>query len=159
MEFYVDLGIKSTTTSVEHPQTNGQAEAANQVILGQLKKKLGSAKGLWVEKLPEILWAYRCTPQTSTGETPFNITYGTYAMLLVEVNEPTLQRQIEDWNINNECLRTDLDLIEELREKAKIKEATVKRRAMKRFNAKVKLRDFKEGDLVWRMRTEARKDP
>jgi len=109
--------------------------------------------------LPEILWAYRCTPQTSTGETPFNLTYGTDAMLPVEVNEPTLRRQIEDWNINNECLRTDLDLIEELRERAKIKETTVKRRAMKRFNAKVKLRDFKEGDLVWRMRTDARKDP
>jgi len=34
MEFYADLGIKSTTTSVEHPQTNGQAKAANKVILG-----------------------------------------------------------------------------------------------------------------------------
>jgi len=159
MEFYADLGIKSTNTSVEHPQTNGQVEAANKIILGQLKKRLGSAKGLWAEKLPEILWAYRCTPQTSTGETPFNLTYGTDAMLPVEVNEPTLRRQMEDWNINNECLRTDLDLIEELRERAKIKEAAVKRRAMKRFNAKVKPRSFIEGDLVWRMRTDARKDP
>ena len=87
-----------------------------------MKKRLGSAKGLWAEKLPEILWAYRCTPQTSTGETLFNLTYGMDAMLPVEVNEPTLRRQIEDWNINNECLRTDLDLIEELRERAKIKE-------------------------------------
>ena len=79
-------------------------------------------------------------------------------MLPVEVTEPTLRRQMEDWNINNECLRTDLDLIEELREQTKIKEAAVKRRAMKRFNAKVKLRGFKEGDLVWRIRTDARKD-
>jgi len=146
VEFYADLGIKYTTTSVEHPQTNGQAEAANKVILRQLKKRLGSAKGLWAEKLQEILWAYRCTPQTSTGETPFNLTYGTNGMLPVEVNEPTLRRQIEDWNINNECLRTDLDLIEELREQAKIKEAAVKRRATKKFNAKVKSRDFKEED-------------
>ena len=37
LEFYADLGIKSTTTSVEHPQTNGQAESANKVILSQLK--------------------------------------------------------------------------------------------------------------------------
>jgi len=35
----------------------------------------------------------------------------------------------------------------------------VKRRACKRFNAKVKPRSFNEGDLVWRMRTDARKDP
>jgi len=144
---------------VEHPQTNAHAEAANKIILGQLKRRLGSAKGLWAEKLPEILWAYRCTPQTSTGKTPFNLTYGTDAMLPIEINEPTLRRQIEDWNINNECLRTGLDLIEELREKAKLKEEVVKRRAFKRFNAKVKRRSFKEGDLVWRMQTDVRKDP
>jgi len=43
--FYDDLGIKSITTSVEHPQTNGQAEATNKVILNELKKRLGKAKG------------------------------------------------------------------------------------------------------------------
>ena len=90
---------------------------------------------------------------------PFNLTYGTNVMLPIEVNEPTLRRQIEDWNINNECLKAELDLIEELREKATIREAAVKRRACKRFNAKVQLRTFNEGDLVWRMRNDAIKDP
>jgi len=90
MEFYVDLGVKSITTLVEHLQTNGQAEFTNKVILGQLKRRLGSAKGLWAEKLPEMLWAYKCMPQTTTGETPFNLTYGTDAMIPVEVGEPTL---------------------------------------------------------------------
>jgi len=52
--------------------------------------------------------------QTTTGETPFNLTYGTDAMIPVEVNEPTLQRQIKDWDINKECLRTNLDFIEKL---------------------------------------------
>ena len=37
MEFYVDLGVKSITTSVEHLQTNGQVESANNVILGHLE--------------------------------------------------------------------------------------------------------------------------
>jgi len=41
-----------------------------------------------------------------------------------------------------------LDLIEKLQEKAKIREEAVKRRACKRFNAKVKPRNFNEGDLV-----------
>jgi len=43
--------------------------------------------------------------------------------------------------------------------KQKIREELVKRRACKRFNAKVKPRVFNEGDLIWRMRTEAIKDP
>jgi len=45
MTFYNDLGIKSLTSSVEHPQTNGQAEAANKVLLNELRKRLDTAKG------------------------------------------------------------------------------------------------------------------
>jgi len=44
-EFYTSLGIRHKTSSVEHPQTNGQTEFANKVILTELKKRLGSAKG------------------------------------------------------------------------------------------------------------------
>nr|KYP71446.1 Pol polyprotein [Cajanus cajan] len=51
--------------------SNGQAEAANKVILTELKKRLGDSKGAWVEELLEVLWAYRCTPQSATRETPF----------------------------------------------------------------------------------------
>jgi len=42
--FFAELGIKHITSSVEHPQTNGQEEATNKVILSQLKKRLGPAK-------------------------------------------------------------------------------------------------------------------
>ncbi|XP_020238112.1 uncharacterized protein LOC109817307 [Cajanus cajan] len=44
-EFLTGLGIQHKTTSVEHPQTNGQAVSANKVILKELKKRLGEAKG------------------------------------------------------------------------------------------------------------------
>ncbi|XP_020209149.1 uncharacterized protein K02A2.6-like [Cajanus cajan] len=44
-DFLCELGIKHLPTSVEHPQTNGKAEAANKVILRELKKRLGNAKG------------------------------------------------------------------------------------------------------------------
>ncbi|XP_017416614.2 uncharacterized protein LOC108327419 [Vigna angularis] len=57
-DFLSQLGIQHVTSSIEHPQTNGQAEAANKAILTELKKRLGEAKGLWLEELPEVLWAY-----------------------------------------------------------------------------------------------------
>nr|KYP56992.1 Gypsy retrotransposon integrase-like protein 1 [Cajanus cajan] len=44
-DFLRELGIKHLPTSVEHPQTNGQAEAANKVILRELKKRPRDAKG------------------------------------------------------------------------------------------------------------------
>ena len=52
MTFYNDLGIKSLTSSVEHPQTNGQAEAANKVLLNELRKRLGTAKGSGQKSCP-----------------------------------------------------------------------------------------------------------
>ena len=50
-EFYEKLHIKHIASSVEHPQTNDQAEAANKVILNEQKKRLGPAKGNWTEEL------------------------------------------------------------------------------------------------------------
>ena len=44
-KFYTSLDIKHVTSSVEHPQINGQAEAANKVILVELPKQLDNAKG------------------------------------------------------------------------------------------------------------------
>nr|KYP54360.1 hypothetical protein KK1_000547 [Cajanus cajan] len=70
-EFLERLQVKHQMTSVEHPQTNGQAKAGNKVILKELKRRHGQAKGSWSNQLLEILWAYHCTPQGSTKETPY----------------------------------------------------------------------------------------
>jgi len=40
-----ELGIKQVFASVEHPQTNGQVESANRVLLRGLKRRLDKAKG------------------------------------------------------------------------------------------------------------------
>ncbi|WVZ19433.1 hypothetical protein V8G54_006755 [Vigna mungo] len=52
--FYKDLGITPVTSSVEHPQTNSQAEAANKIIVQELKKCLGEAKGAWVDEHHQV---------------------------------------------------------------------------------------------------------
>ena len=62
---------KELANFVEHLQCNGQAEVSNKVILVELKKRLDSSKGRWPEELLEILWAYRCSPQSSAHESPF----------------------------------------------------------------------------------------
>ncbi|XP_025678147.1 uncharacterized protein [Arachis hypogaea] len=70
-EFLKGLRISHRFSSVEHLQTNGQVESANKVIVKGLKKWLDEAKGLWADELGSVLWSYRITPQTTTGETPF----------------------------------------------------------------------------------------
>nr|KYP63425.1 Pro-Pol polyprotein [Cajanus cajan] len=125
-DFLRELGIKHLPTSVEHPQTNGQAEAANKVILRELKKRLGNAKGQWPDELPSILWAYHCTPQSTTQETPYRLTYGTDAMILVEVGETSHRRQVFNSEQNAQELAADLDLVDELKDEAQIHEEACK---------------------------------
>jgi len=59
--------------SVEHPQTNGQIESANRVLLRGLKRRLDKAKETWAEEVPRIVLAYHTTPQSTTRETPFDL--------------------------------------------------------------------------------------
>ena len=54
-DFQTRLGIKHQVSSVEHPQTNGQAKAANRFILRALCTRLEKSKGLWKEELYSIL--------------------------------------------------------------------------------------------------------
>lgn len=76
--------------SIAHPQSNGQVEVTNRTIKEGLKKRLDEAKGRWVDELPSVLWDYRTTPRTPTGETPFSLVYGTEVLLPVEVDVPTV---------------------------------------------------------------------
>ena len=53
--FCSDLGIKNKYSTPAYPQSNGQAEAVNKMILNGLKRRLDRAKGRWVEELPNVL--------------------------------------------------------------------------------------------------------
>lgn len=74
---------------------------------------MGEKKGAWVDELPEVLWAYRCTPHGTTGETPFNLTYRTDEMLPLELGEPSVRRNIDDLQLNEQERRVELDTLEE----------------------------------------------
>ncbi|XP_050877934.1 uncharacterized protein LOC127081757 [Lathyrus oleraceus] len=150
-DFIASLGTTQHFTSVEHPQTNGQAEAANRVILRGLKRRLGEAKRAWVEELHSVLWAYRTTPHSTTGETPFRLTYGTEAVIPVEIRAPTRRTEEPlDEEMNDETLRAELDLVEEIRSEAALRETTLKQKIALRHDAKVIKREFQVGTLVLR---------
>ena len=81
-----------------------------------LKKRLDDAKGKWIEELPHVLWTYRTTPRKSTGETPFSMTYGVEAIILLENGFPTMRTSTFTSDGNDELLKKSLDLVEEQRE-------------------------------------------
>nr|XP_025703181.1 uncharacterized protein LOC112803948 [Arachis hypogaea] len=146
-------------SSVEHPQTNGQAKAANRVILQAIKRKLNNAKGEWANLIPEILWSYNTTIQSTTGETPFKLVYGSKALIPVEVGIPTLRDELYDEQQNEDRRNAELDLTEEEREIAAIRQRAKKQLAEIKHNKRVHPRTFTTGDLVLRRTEEARRPP
>ncbi|CAL9019009.1 unnamed protein product [Prunus brigantina] len=120
-QFCSNLKIKLCFATPAHPQSNGQVEAVNKIIKKTLKTKLDKAKGCWPELLPEVLWSYRTTFRTSTGETPFSLSFGTEAVAPVEIGQPTYRTSTYEAEANDEQLALNLDFIDELRDQSNMR--------------------------------------
>ena len=114
-EFCEQLGIKNHYSSPSHPQANGQAEVANRSLLKIIKTRLEWAKGVWPDELLGVLWAYTTTVRTPTGETPFKLAYGSEAVIPVEVHMMSYRVRKYQAEENEEQLRLNLDLMDEVR--------------------------------------------
>ena len=74
-------------------------KAINKTIKHNLNTKLEDLKEKWVDELPEVLWAYKATARTLTGEIPFSLSIGYEAMVLVKIGMSLLRR--ENYNQDN----------------------------------------------------------
>ena len=98
-----------------------------------------------------MLWAYRTTPYSTTGETHFRLTYGTEAVIPIEIHVSFRRTEAPlDEEVNEEALREELDLVEEVRSGAALREASLKQKIAIRHDVKVIRRDFEVGSLVLR---------
>ena len=128
-----NLGIKLNYASVYHPQTNGQVECVNGLIMSVIKprlvRSLQESEKHWVEELNSVLCGLRTTPNHTTGYTPFFMVYGVEAVLtcaifhdsprvcMYEEREAELDRQ------------DSLDALEEERNMAKARSAFYQQQA------------------------------
>ncbi|XP_057452759.1 uncharacterized protein LOC130744604 [Lotus japonicus] len=156
--FCSEMGIELRFASVEHPQSNGQVESANKVVLNGLKKRLGEAKGLWADELLTVIWAYNTTPQSTTGETPFKLAYGVDAMIPAEVQDVTFRVATYSEDQNDANRLVDINLVEETQAAVRLRQALVKQRSERRYNSRVVPRQMKVGDLVLRRKAKGLDD-
>ena len=70
------LGITKLNTTAYHPQCDGAVERFNRTLKTILRKHAAKFGCQWDRFLPGVLWAYRNTPHTSTGEKPSFLLYG-----------------------------------------------------------------------------------
>ena len=124
MGFCSDLGIKNFFSLAAYLQSNGQVEVSNKVILDRVKKRLEKAKGKWVEELPSVMWTHRTTNRRSIGETPFALSYGVEDVIPLEIGLPNTRTTKFNVEANEDSLRKDLDLLEEMRDLAVVRLAS-----------------------------------
>ena len=158
-DFCEQLGINNHYSSPSHPQANGQAEVANRFLLKIIKTQLEGVKGVWPDKLPGVLWAYRTTVRTPIGETPFKLAYGSEVVIPAEVYMASHRVKKYQAKENEVQLRLNLDLIEEVRMDAEQRTARYKNLMARKYDAMVKPRRFSIGDLVLKKVTLATRNP
>ncbi|KAM2574542.1 hypothetical protein TB2_006478 [Malus domestica] len=79
----------------------------------------------WHERLRNTLWAYRTSKRAGTGTTPYALTFGQDTMLPMEINMSSVRIQ-NQFGLHR------------------------KKVVARAYNKKVKVKSFKEGDLVWK---------
>ncbi|CAL1368987.1 unnamed protein product [Linum trigynum] len=148
--YCAQYGVLLRYAFVSYPQANGQAESANKNILWGLKTRIDDAKGKWVEELSHVLWAHRTSYKTAIGDTPYALTYGTDAVLPIEMELSSYRVEAFRPKANNEELTHNLDLVEERREDARLRLVASQERVARYYNSKVRERPLQVGDWVLR---------
>ncbi|GKU96885.1 hypothetical protein SLEP1_g10067 [Rubroshorea leprosula] len=149
-DIYSNYGIKLQFTSVYHPESNGMVESVNKCILEGIKLRLEHHKAKWADELNNVLWAYRTTGRTATGETPYHLAFGTEAVIPIEIGVPSFKVTHFDEGRNGQLLRENLDLLDEVREEARLRTLVYKQKIANFYNKRVRPQTFKVGDLVLR---------
>ena len=138
--------------SVAHPQSNGQVERANGLILSGIKPRLVEplerSAGCWLNELRAILRSLRTTPNKSTGFTPFFLVYGAEAVIPTDLDFDSPRVTMYTEQEAEEARQDGVDLLEEGRLLA-LRRSTIYQQSLRRYyNRKVRPRSFQEGDLV-----------
>jgi hypothetical protein len=140
--------------------TNGQVERANDMILQGLNPRiyndLNKFGRRWMKELPSMVWSLRTTPSRATGFTPFFLVYGVEAILPTDLEYGSPRTKAQDDRSNRTNREDSLDQLEEARDMALLHSARYQQ-SLRRYHARgVRSRDLQVGDLVLRLRQDAR---
>jgi ribonuclease HI/transposase InsO family protein len=160
LDFCEGHHIRVDWAAVAHPMTNGQVERANGMILLGLKPRiyndLNKFDKRWIKELPSVVWSLRTTPSRATGFSPFFLVYGAKAILPTDLEYGSPRTKAYDNQSNQTSQEDSLDQLEEARDIALLHSARYQQ-YLRRYHARrVRPRGFQVGDLVLRLRQDAR---
>ena len=110
-------------------------------------------------KVTSVLWAYRTTARTPTGETPFNLTYVTEVVIPIKIGLTSPKMEFFNEHSNDNQLKLNLDCLDEVRDQASQRMAKYQWKMAEYYNQRVKFKRFHIGDLILQKLTLVTKDP
>jgi transposase InsO family protein len=134
-----DFGIHHQPLSTAHPQTNGQVERANELILQGMKTRI---------ELPLVLWALRTNANRATKDTSFDLVYGADVVLPTEIYLESVRVAHFNAEDQAEARELDSDLLEERRNIALANIRKYQASIKWHYNKSVVPRELNVGDLV-----------
>jgi hypothetical protein len=109
-----------------------------------------------MKELPSAVWSLRTTPSRATGFSPFFLVYGAEAILPTYLEYGSLRTKAYDDRSNQASREDSLDQLEEARDVALLHSVRYQQ-SLRRYHARgVRPRGFQVGDLVLRLRQDAR---
>ena len=146
-EIYLLMGIYKVYTTAYHPQTDGLVERFHRTLTSMLAKTTCAGGLDWDERLPFVLFSYRCSVQQSTGESPFFLMYGRDPQL---PTEDALSKPQERCYLDSDDYRTQLtQTLSDAWERAQKNVKAAQNRQKTQHDRKTRMPKFVIGDRVF----------
>ena len=105
----------------------------------------------WAIHLPDALWAYRKSPKSTTGFSPFSLVYGTEVVSPAEIMTPSLRvMQMREKEKEGEVFIAkrfeNLEELDEKREEAQERSRRYRQKMIEAYGKMTKERVFAEGN-------------
>jgi len=102
------LKIKHVCSSPYHPESNGQAERCNQMVIKSLRL-LCEKQEEWLQYIPAVLYSYRATATVPTHMSPYRILFGR------EMRTPIDVALVNEWETSPDVEQFTKELIPKLK--------------------------------------------
>jgi hypothetical protein len=134
------VGVKLHLSTAFHPQTDGQSEVVNKVILMYLRCVTGDRPRAWVDWLAWAEYCYNTSYHSALHTTPFEVVYGHPPLVMMPFEPGTARTEAA-----GDLLRTRDDILAEAHQRL----LQAQQLAKKYYDAHHREAEFAEGDWVW----------
>lgn len=150
------ISIEKRTSVPYQPQSQGNVERQNRVILEALRERLLQYGKTWAEHVPYVEYVYNTTPCSKTGVSPYLLFFGR-EQYIPAISTPVVETRKSDGNVSLKEVALYLsDLFIEANRSADDK----RRKEADAYNKKVKHAPYKEGDKVYEEKfVRTKRDP